>query len=221
MGWRSLLLTPEVRAWLAALGDDDFGRVAFHLDLLRQRQGQLEAPHSRCLRGRLRRLEIPGGRRVHRLAYYVDGDGTIVLLTSGDAGVAATTSADGPRPRYAADAAQRQQDRRKGAVMSRRDRWEELRQDRLASPAASAGYERARRAFELGEQLRALREAQHLSQAELARRMGSTQPAIARLEAGRVAPSLNTLDRAAAALGVELVISFQKPQRRDRRQLSG
>jgi hypothetical protein len=52
-----------------------------HLDLLRQRQGQREAPHSRCLSGRLRRLEIPGRRRVHRLAYYVDGDGTIVLLT--------------------------------------------------------------------------------------------------------------------------------------------
>jgi len=83
--------------------------------------------------------------------------------------------------------------------MSRRNRWDELRQDRLASPAASAGSQRARRAFELGEQLRALREAQHLSQAELARRMGSTQPAIARLEAGRVAPSLDTLDRAAAA----------------------
>ena len=33
--------------------------------------------------------------------------------------------------------------------------------------------------------------------------MGSTQPAIARLEAGRVAPSLDILDRAAAALGVE------------------
>ena len=80
--------------------------------------------------------------------------------------------------------------------MRRRDRWDELRQDRLAAPAAGVGYERARRGFELGQQLRALREAQHLSQAELARRMGSTQPAIARLEAGRVAPSLDTLDRA-------------------------
>jgi hypothetical protein len=39
----------------------------------------------------------------------------------------------------------------------------------------------------------------------------------------RVAPSLDTLDRAAAALGVELVITFQfqQPQQRDRRQLSG
>ena len=81
MGWCSLLLTPEVRAWLAALGDDDFGRVAFYLDLLRQRRGQLPAPHSRRLHGRLYRLEIPGRRRVHRLAYYVASDGTIVLLT--------------------------------------------------------------------------------------------------------------------------------------------
>ena len=77
----SLLLTPEVRAWLTALGDDDFGRVAFYLDLLRQRQGQLEAPHGRRLPGRLRQLEVPGRRRTHRLAYYADGDGTIVLLT--------------------------------------------------------------------------------------------------------------------------------------------
>jgi hypothetical protein len=81
MGRCSLLLTPEVRAWLRALGDDDFGRVAFYLDLLQQRQGQLAGPHGRCLPGRLRRLEIPGHRRVHRLTYHADGDGTVVLLT--------------------------------------------------------------------------------------------------------------------------------------------
>ena len=81
MGWCSLLLTPEVRAWLTALDDDDFGRVAFHLDLLHQHRGQLQAPHSRRLHEGLYRLEIPGRRRVHRLAYYADGDSTIVLLT--------------------------------------------------------------------------------------------------------------------------------------------
>ena len=51
MGWCSLRFTPEVRAWLAALGDDDFGRVAFYLDLLRQRQGQLAAPAAACAAG--------------------------------------------------------------------------------------------------------------------------------------------------------------------------
>jgi HTH-type transcriptional regulator/antitoxin HipB len=105
--------------------------------------------------------------------------------------------------------------------MGRRDHWDELRQERLASPAASAGYDQARRAFQLGEQVRALREAQGISQSELARRMGTTQPAIARLEAGRVAPRLETLDRVASALDVRLVIAFQEPPRRDRQRRSG
>jgi ribosome-binding protein aMBF1 (putative translation factor) len=93
--------------------------------------------------------------------------------------------------------------------MGKRRAWSEVRDKRLAKPAARAGYERARRAFELAEQVRTLREAQGMSQSELARRIGSTQPAIARLEAGGVAPTIETLSRIAAALGVELSVSFK------------
>jgi transcriptional regulator with XRE-family HTH domain len=53
-----------------------------------------------------------------------------------------------------------------------------------------------------------LREKRGLTQKELAERLGTTQSAIARLEAGNIAPSLPTLDKVAAALGVELVVSF-------------
>jgi HTH-type transcriptional regulator / antitoxin HipB len=97
-------------------------------------------------------------------------------------------------------------------------RWEQVRRDRLAAPAAGAGYQRARRALELGEQIRGLREARGISQAELGRRTGSTQPAIARLEAGRVSPTLETLDRVAAALGMELVVGFTDAQRHQHTQ---
>jgi transcriptional regulator with XRE-family HTH domain len=48
----------------------------------------------------------------------------------------------------------------------------------------------------------------HLSQRELAARLGTTQSAVARLEAGNVAPSLLTLDKIADALGVELKVSL-------------
>jgi HTH-type transcriptional regulator/antitoxin HipB len=98
------------------------------------------------------------------------------------------------------------------------ERWEQVRAGRLASPAAGAGYQRARRALELGERIRGLREASGLSQAELGRRIGSTQPAIARLEAGRVSPTLETLDRVAAALSVELVVEFEETRRRQHTQ---
>lgn len=54
----------------------------------------------------------------------------------------------------------------------------------------------------LGQRLRALRMAAGLTQAELARRTGIHRPNIARVEAGRHTPSLETLARLAAAIGV-------------------
>lgn len=51
---------------------------------------------------------------------------------------------------------------------------------------------------------RALRKAAGLTQRELATRMGTTASAIARLEAGGTSPTFATLERLAAALGVQL-----------------
>lgn len=92
--------------------------------------------------------------------------------------------------------------------MSRKN-WDHVKAERLATDAARDGYERARRAFEMGERVRLLREEHGLSQRELAERIGSTQPAIARLEAGGVTPSLGTLEKIAEALDTALVIDFQ------------
>jgi transcriptional regulator with XRE-family HTH domain len=61
----------------------------------------------------------------------------------------------------------------------------------------------------VGERIRTERERLGLTQAELADRIGSTQPAVARLEAGGVTPSLDTLGRVAEALGFELVVEFR------------
>lgn len=54
----------------------------------------------------------------------------------------------------------------------------------------------------IGARLRALREAAGLTQAEIARRTGIHRPNIARVEAGRHTPSLETLSRLAGAIGV-------------------
>jgi DNA-binding XRE family transcriptional regulator len=62
------------------------------------------------------------------------------------------------------------------------------------SPGAPSGT--------LGERLRKLRLAAGLTQAELARRTGIHRPNIARVEAGRHTPSLETLNRLASAIGV-------------------
>jgi predicted transcriptional regulator len=77
------------------------------------------------------------------------------------------------------------------------------------TPAMQETYDRAERAFQFGAQVRAAREAAGISQSELARRMGTNQAAIARLELGGVDPKLSTIDRINRALGTELVIEFR------------
>ena len=51
--------------------------------------------------------------------------------------------------------------------------------------------------------LRAWREHLELTQEEVARRMGITQPAYARIEGGKTQPRVATCKRLAAAMGVE------------------
>jgi ribosome-binding protein aMBF1 (putative translation factor) len=68
-------------------------------------------------------------------------------------------------------------------------------------------YATASLAMRVGEQIRAAREARGLSQRDLAHRMGTSQAAIARLEAGAVGATLTTLQRAASAL--DLVLSVE------------
>jgi len=64
-----------------------------------------------------------------------------------------------------------------------------------------AEYERLRPEFELAQTIIAARAAQGLTQAELAARMETSQAYIARLESGRVLPSMRTWQRLAAATG--------------------
>jgi len=96
--------------------------------------------------------------------------------------------------------------------VSDRESWNELRERRMDSPAARAGYDQARSAYEIGRMVRELREARGLSQRELAARMGTTQSVVGRLEAGGSRPTIVTLDRVAQALGVRLEVSFHEPQ---------
>jgi transcriptional regulator with XRE-family HTH domain len=56
-----------------------------------------------------------------------------------------------------------------------------------------------------GQVIREARRRAGLSQADLARRLGTTQSAIARLERGRSEPSFSKVAAAARACGIELV----------------
>jgi ribosome-binding protein aMBF1 (putative translation factor) len=85
-------------------------------------------------------------------------------------------------------------------------------------PGYAEAYDALEEEFSLVTALIKARTNSGLTQAELAKRMNTTQAVIARLEAGGRRPSTRTLERLARATGHRLEISFvpesSKPQRR-------
>lgn len=80
----------------------------------------------------------------------------------------------------------------------------------LKEPKYRKAYEALEEEFVLASAVIHARNRAGLTQQELAKRMGTTQPAVARLESGRTCPSIRTLERLAEATGSRLVIGFAR-----------
>ncbi len=85
-----------------------------------------------------------------------------------------------------------------------------IREQRKKDPEFAADFDR----LEVARRIRDLRERKKVSQGELAARVGTKQPAIARLESGRVVPKLDLLDKVARALGRRLAVRFVEERRK-------
>lgn len=86
----------------------------------------------------------------------------------------------------------------------------ELKKKLLADPAVRGEYDALEGEFALVAQLIEARARAGLTQAQVAERMGTKQAAVARLEGGRVLPSLDTLRRYAEATGTKLVVRLER-----------
>lgn len=84
-------------------------------------------------------------------------------------------------------------------------------------PTYRAAYDELQEEFALAAAMIEARAQAALTQAEVARRMGTTQAVVARLESGRGLPSTRTLMRYAAATGTQLRVSFAPAPRPKRR----
>ncbi|HWV00731.1 MAG TPA: helix-turn-helix domain-containing protein [Devosia sp.] len=84
----------------------------------------------------------------------------------------------------------------------------ELKKRFMEDPEFRADYAKADAEYAVIEALIRARTKAKLTQSELAQRIGTTQSAIARLEGGRVSPSLATLRRYAEATGARLQIDL-------------
>ncbi|MDD2775022.1 MAG: helix-turn-helix transcriptional regulator [Gallionella sp.] len=90
---------------------------------------------------------------------------------------------------------------------------EELKAIALSNPAVRTEYDRIEREeMPMLDAILTARKAAGLTQAQVAERMGTKAPAVARLEnalvTGKPSPSLTTLRKYAAALGKKLEVRF-------------
>lgn len=83
-----------------------------------------------------------------------------------------------------------------------------LRDRESRDPELAAFVQEEYDKLHLARQIRELREARGLSQAQLAVILGTRQPSIARIESGRVLPRIDMLFRLATALGLGLKVDF-------------
>jgi transcriptional regulator with XRE-family HTH domain len=97
-------------------------------------------------------------------------------------------------------------------------KFRDLKARLLKDPQVRKEYDALEEEFALIAAVAKARVRAGLSQTQLAKRMKTTQSAIARLESGRARPSTRTLQRFAEATGHRLKISFEPVKSKAKRR---
>jgi DNA-binding XRE family transcriptional regulator len=87
---------------------------------------------------------------------------------------------------------------------------EDWKREKLKDPKFKAAYDALEEEFALARELIGARSRAKLSQEEVARRMGTSQSAVARMESGRTLPSTTSLVKYAKAVGHKVEIKLSK-----------
>ena len=90
--------------------------------------------------------------------------------------------------------------------MNKQTKWSDLKVATPLTPDGQAAYDDEARIAAFRGLVHRLRTDAGLTQADLATRMGTTQSAIARMEAGGARPTLETLEKLARAVGSDLLV---------------
>ena len=99
-------------------------------------------------------------------------------------------------------------------MAKRKTLMDEIRQELVGDRELNAAYQRELARLDLAQQVFTLRRHCHLSQSQLAERIGTKQAGVARMErAGYTGYTMSTLAKVAAATGATLQVRLVLPRR--------
>lgn len=86
-------------------------------------------------------------------------------------------------------------------------KWEDLEKELLADPATKREFDKLAPRYVVISELIKARIKYKMTQADVAKRVGTKQSAIARLESGNINPSLEFLQKVAQVMGLSVHLS--------------
>jgi len=86
--------------------------------------------------------------------------------------------------------------------------WNQFKKELLKDKGVRTEYERLEPQYQVVSQLIDARIKKGITQRELAKKMGTKQPAIARLESGNTNPTIGFLEKASKALDTKITVSI-------------
>jgi len=87
--------------------------------------------------------------------------------------------------------------------------WKALKKELLINKEVAKEFKILKPRYQLISEIIELRRKKGLTQKDLAEKIGTKQTAIARIESGRINPTVNLLERIAMALNSRLIIRFE------------
>jgi phage-related protein/DNA-binding phage protein len=197
--WRVEILDKRVERELDALAIDIRQRFLRIVELVEiHGVAAMREPHIKHLEGKLWKMRMKGKDGIARAIYVTAERERVVVLH-------AFTKKTQKTPARALDVART---RAKGSglmgipISKLKKRW-------MKEPGFKGGYDALEAEFTLASILIEARTRAKLSQQEVAKKMGTSQSTIARLESGAARPSLSTLERFAKATGMRVRLSLE------------
>jgi transcriptional regulator with XRE-family HTH domain/phage-related protein len=193
-----------VEKYLAGLESTERAEVVEALDAAeRYGLGEVE---TRAIEGKLWEIKVPR----HRV-FYVLLLGPEMVLLHAYKKQSQKGAQEGDRDRPEADERAAVMKTKRGRVSGNLDEF--IANQKAKDPFFAEKFEELSMRRKIGRIVRLLREKKSLTQGELAERAGTKQPSIARLEAGKVIPRLDLLEKIASSLGLSLDVRFVAPKR--------
>ncbi|MCH7641181.1 helix-turn-helix transcriptional regulator [Patescibacteria group bacterium] len=87
--------------------------------------------------------------------------------------------------------------------------WKTLKKELLKDKKAREEYERLKPRYQMISEIIEARKRKGFTQEDLAKKIGTKQSAIARIESGNANPTVNFLEKVASALDSNLTIQFK------------